>query len=183
VASITVIKVVSLFVQLFALVKVYSIKKVPNPFGVNTPPDVTCKPDHVPPAGVPVNVTGIGWLQKVLSTPAFTVGKGFTVIVVLTEAVQFVVVLVPITEYVVFPVGVAVTAAPVEALKLPEGLQAYVLAPPAFITVEFPKHIAVAGEIVTVGKGFTVITNVSLRKQVLLPKVYTRLKVPTEEGV
>jgi hypothetical protein len=43
---------------------------------------------------------------------------------VVIEAVQFVVVLVPITVYVVKTVGLAVTVAPVVALKVAPGLQA-----------------------------------------------------------
>ena len=33
-------------------------------------------PDQLPPAGVAVSVTGIGWLHKFWSAPALTVGKG-----------------------------------------------------------------------------------------------------------
>ena len=74
-------------------------------------------PDHVPPAGVPVNVTGAWLLQRFISGPALTIGNGFTVTVTVADLKQPVEVVVPVTVYVVVAAGFAVTTAPVVLLK------------------------------------------------------------------
>ena len=62
--------------------------KVPVMFGVKVPFAKTPEPDQVPPIGVPEKTTGKGWLQIVVSIPAFTIGSGLTVAVKLSEEVQ-----------------------------------------------------------------------------------------------
>ena len=60
--------------------------------------------------------------------------------------------------YVVVVVGLAVTVAPVVADKPVDGLHRYVFAPLAVRDVLLPLHIVgAAGEIATLGFGFTVI--------------------------
>ena len=85
-----------------------------------------------------------------------SVGKGLIVVIVVfvfTHPFEFV----PVTVYVVATVGLAVTVAPVVALKAVEGAQIYVLAPLAVREVELPLHIvAEDGDMVKVGKGLTV---------------------------
>ena len=79
----TVTTITSLLVQVVVVfVNVYVSENVPVPLGVNTPPEVTFVPLHVPPVGLnPVNVNGMGWSHKVMSAPAFTTGSGYTVAV------------------------------------------------------------------------------------------------------
>jgi hypothetical protein len=62
---------------------------------------------------------------------------------------------------VVVTVGLAVTLAPVVALNPVAGLHAYVLAPVAVRVIEPPGQI-VAEFTVTIGKGFTVTTEVTV---------------------
>lgn len=85
-----------------------------------------------------------------------TVGVVFTVIV--TVAISLQPLVVPVTVYVVVEAGLAVTDAVFVALKPVEGLQVYVVAPPAVNTVPVPPvHIdEEVGVTVTVGGGFTV---------------------------
>jgi hypothetical protein len=92
--------------------------------------------------------------QIVTSVPAFTVGNGFTVRVLLTVPEQPLAV--PVIVYVVVVIGDAITVAPVVALRPVEGLHAYVPAPEAVSEVEEPVHIAVGPLTVIVGIGFTV---------------------------
>ena len=85
------------------------------PFGVKMPEEEMLLPLHVPPVGVnPVRVNGIGWLQRVVSGPALTGGRGFTVIVKGTEGPEQVIplfvitgVMVIVAVTVVFPVLIA----------------------------------------------------------------------------
>ena len=84
------------------------------------------------------------------------VGCGFTVTVVVAVFVHPFP-SVPVTVYVVVVVGFAVTVAPVGEDKPVAGLQVYVVAPLAVSDVLLPLQIvAVVGETVTVGLGFTV---------------------------
>ena len=80
-------------------------------------------------------------------------------------------------------VGVAVTVAPVVALKLPVGLHVYVLAPLAVIPVLLPAQIV--GEVavkVNVGNGAIVIVTVLLLVQPL-PSVAFTVYVVVAVGV
>jgi hypothetical protein len=62
-------------------------------------------PLHVPPDGeYPLSCVGIGWLQRLMSGPAFTIGNGFTVTVLVVVFVHPLVA-VPVTVYVVVEVG------------------------------------------------------------------------------
>ena len=87
-------------------------------------------------------------------TVAPTVGKPLTVITLVEELVQPVVVFVPTIVYVVVDAGLTVTDAPLNA----PGLYVYVFAPVPVIVVEVPAQIVADGETVvpTVGTGFTV---------------------------
>ena len=93
--------------------------------------------------------------------PAFAIGTGLTVIVLIADAGQ------PAAEaeftvYVIEPVdvGVALTIEPLEADKPPpaEDTQEYVLAVAAVNEIDEPKHKLTEGleVIATVGVGFTV---------------------------
>jgi hypothetical protein len=84
----------------------------------------------------------------------FTVGVVFTVTATDTAELAHPDV-VPVTLYVVVTVGLAVTLAPVVALRLVEGVQAKVEAPLAVRIVELPEHIVGGGEAVIVGVVFT----------------------------
>ena len=72
----------------------------------------------------------------------------------------------------VVTVGVAITDVPVVALNAVEGVQVYVVPPPAVSVTLLPGHIAgAAGPTVTVGVAFTVIIagTVSLHPKALFP--------------
>jgi len=88
------------------------------------------------------------------------VGNGFTV--TFTVAVFVHPPEVPVTVYVVVLPGLAVTDEPVVALNPVPGLHVYVVAPPAFNTVELPLQIVAGAETVTVGVGFTVTVTVAV---------------------
>jgi hypothetical protein len=65
-------------------------------------------------------------------------------------------------------VGLAVTVAPVVALRLVLGAQVYVVAPPAVSAVELPVQMEGAdGDTDIVGNGFTVTTTVCVFTQLL----------------
>lgn len=86
-----------------------------------------------------------------------TVGEGFTVMMRVAVAVQPADV--PVTVYVVVPVGETVTVAPVSD----PGIQVYVVAPEAVIDVELPEQIvALVVVVVTVGVGLTLIVRVAV---------------------
>ena len=92
-----------------------------------------------------------------------TIGKGFTVTVLVTVFVQPVNVVVPVTVYNVVTVGFTIIIIVVEAFD-----QMYVLAPLAVNVIDCPVHNA--GEFtVTIGKGFTVTCIVSEVKQEDVP--------------
>jgi ABC-type sugar transport system substrate-binding protein len=86
------------------------------------------------------------------------VGSGFTVTVV-AAVFWHPLMSVPVTVYIVVAVGEAKTDAPVPTDRPPVGVQLYVLAPVAVSGVLEPIQMAMAeaGEIATVGSGFTVI--------------------------
>ena len=94
-------------------------------------------------------------VQMLVLEDTVTVGKVFTVIVTVAVFVHPLE-LVPVTVYVVVVVGLAVTVAPVVELNPVDGVHAYVVAPLAVRLVEFPVHILVLDETVTVGNEFTV---------------------------
>ena len=98
-----------------------------------------------------------------------TTGNGFTVTV--TCAVEVHPLILPVTVYVVVDVGVAVTEEPLDELKVDEGVQLYVLAPPA-VSVKFcPVQIAAFGVTVTTGKVFTVTVTCAVEVQPLMSPV------------
>ena len=90
------------------------------------------------------------------SNPASIIGKGFTVMVTLSED-EHPFPSVPINVYVVVVVAEETGFEIVELLKDPAGDQTYPVAPVPLSVVVFPIHIAVAAPASTVGKGFTVI--------------------------
>ena len=59
----------------------------PAVVGLNVLP-VTPIPENVPPAGLPVNVTGAAFTQSGPTGVIVTVGNGFTVIEVVAELLQ-----------------------------------------------------------------------------------------------
>jgi len=81
-----------------------------------------------------------------------TVGVGLTVTTTVFEAPAHPPV-VPVTVYVVVVVGLALTLAPVVALKFVLGAHVYVVAPLAVKVVELPEHIVAGPDTVTVGVG------------------------------
>lgn len=103
---------------------------------------------------------------------AVTVGTGFTDMVVVAVLLQPAA-LVPVTVYVRVAVVLQTTEAPVVALRPVDGVQTYVLPPPALIVVELPIQIAEdTGVAVMVGIAFTVIVAVARLAQpvaVLVP--------------
>src|SRR5574343_1084078 len=92
-----------------------------TPFGVKIPPTETFgEPVHVPPTGVPTNVTGIAWLHKVKSGPALTTGRGFTVTIEFEE-LEHPKEFVPVTVYVVVVDGFAYNESQFEQLNVAVG--------------------------------------------------------------
>jgi len=85
-------------------------------------------------------------------------GLGFTVTNDVVVFLQPVVVIVPVTVYVVVDVGLAVTEVPVPALNPVVGVQVYVSAPEAVKVTDSPSQM-VAPLTETLGLGFTVIVN------------------------
>ena len=121
----------------------------PAVVGLNVLP-VTPVPENVPPAGLPVNVTGAAFTQSGPTGVIVTVGNGFTVTV--TVAVLLHPAVVPVTVYVVVAPGLAVTVAPVVADSPVAGDQLYVVAPVAVSVVAAPPaQIATFGDTPTVG--------------------------------
>lgn len=99
----------------------------------------------------------------VVADVAVTFGTAFTATATVAVFVQPLAA-VPVTVYVVFPVGATVTLFPV---RLP-GIQLYVLAPPPVSVVDCPlQMVAVADDAVTVGLAFTVIVRVAVLVQPL----------------
>ena len=100
-----------------------------------------------------------------------TVGVIFTVITTVCAALVHPPV-VPVTVYVIVEFGLAVTLAPVVALKFVFGDHAYVVAPLALSDVEPPEHmVGWPAEAATVGVAFTVTTTVAgaLGQPVVVP--------------
>jgi len=98
-----------------------------------------------------------------------TTGKEFTVTV--TCAVDVQPLMSPVTVYVVVDVGLAVTEEPVDELKDDEGVQLYVLAPPAVSVMFCPVQMAAFGVTVTTGNGFTVTVTCAVEVQPLMSPV------------
>jgi len=95
----------------------------------------------------------------------FKVGLVVTFTLIVLVVVQPLL-LVAFTVYVVVEVGVAVTGEPVALLKLPAGLQLYVLAPVAVSVVVLPAQTVNEDAVkVRVGKGLTVTVNVLVAVQ------------------
>jgi len=65
-------------------------------------------------------------------------------------------------------VGVAVTEEPLEELNVDEGVQLYVLAPPAVSVILCPMQIEAFGVTVTTGKEFTVTVTCAVEVQPLM---------------
>lgn len=119
----------------------------------------------------PAHIVGLAGVTE-------TTGNGFT----LTVAVAVLVhpaALVPVTVYVIVLVGLAVTFAPVVALKPVDGDQVYVEAPEAVKLTDAPIQIfEVAGVTATKGRGFTVILILPVPPQGA-GVVYVMVCVPT----
>jgi hypothetical protein len=164
-AGLTVTVTVSVLVQPFKSVPVTVYVVVPGGVDVTDEPVVALSPvegpqvyDDAPPA---VSTTFPPGQRPAEGGVTVTEGNGFTV--TLTVAVLIHPPVVPVTVYVVVVPGVAVTEAPVVALKPVPGLHVYVVAPPALIVVELPAHkVGVIAEAVTVGVGFTVRVTVAV---------------------
>ncbi len=86
------------------------------------------------------------------SVPAFAIGRGFTVRIILSIAEQLFI-SVTVTVYSVVIVGLATGFGIFEALKPELGLQAYIIPPEAFKLVLFPMQIALSGPALAGGKG------------------------------
>ena len=54
--------------------------KEPIPDGLKSPDELMWSPDQIPFNGEANKLTLPGWLQRVVSLPAFTIGRLFTVI-------------------------------------------------------------------------------------------------------
>jgi len=128
---------------------------------------LTVEPDNAPGchvyvvAPVPFNTVELPEHIVVALAEAVTVGVVFTVTATVTgdEAAQPEAV--PVSVYVIETVGLAVTIAPVLALKLVLGVQVYVAALLPVNVVEVPEHIVEgAADADNVGVAFTVTTTV-----------------------
>jgi hypothetical protein len=97
--------------------------------------------------------------------PAEITGSGFTVSVTVAVFEQPVVVLVPVTVYVVVVVGDATGLAMFVAERPVAGLHEYVLPPVAFNVTELPAHMDVLLPALIVGSGFTVTVTVAVLEQ------------------
>ncbi len=100
----------------------------------------------------------------------FSVGFAITFTVAVVTAVQELTD--PVTVYTVEAAGVATTIEPVDALRLAEGLQVYVLAPTALSVAEAPAQMMlVPGVKVNEGSAFTVTLACATAVQVPIPPV------------
>jgi hypothetical protein len=93
-------------------------------------------------------------LQIATDEPAPIVGSAFTVTTLVAVALQPEVV--PVTEYVVVEVGLAVTLAPDVAESPVDGVQVYVVPPVAVNAVDDPLQIATPEPAAILGSALTV---------------------------
>jgi hypothetical protein len=92
-------------------------------------------------------------LQIIIDGVTWTTGEGFTFNVTCAEAEQPADV--PVTVYVVFEFGLAVTLAPREVFRDAAGLHEYAEAPDAVSVALCPSQISGTGAAVTTGRGVT----------------------------
>jgi len=177
--GVTVTSTVCVLVQPFAPVPVTVYVVVPAGVTVTVVPVSDPGIHAYVDAPDPVNVVLLPAQMDGLPAVAATVGEGFTVITRVAVFVQpFAAV--PVTVYVVVPVGETVTVVPVSD----PGIQVYVDAPPPVIVVLLPAHIVAPDVVVvTVGEGLTVMTRVAVAEQPVEVPITVYVVVPVGETV